>query len=86
MSDEPKGVNFSPPPPKLLEQAETLVKNTFAHLPPGTNGALVGVATSAGWNAAVVHRTDNEHVEVAAWIGKNWGDKLSGGSVVRVTW
>lgn len=79
------GVAFQPPPASLLAQATELLQQTTAQLPPGTNGAIVGLATEKGWNAAIVHRVD-DHFVVAGWLGKHWGESLTGGAAVRATW
>lgn len=53
-------------------------------LPPGTNGAVVGIATDAAVNAAVVHRV-GERFAVGAWIGKTWGSRIQGGGAIRAS-
>ncbi len=62
-----------------------VVDSLTAQLPPGVNGAVVGVATGTGWNAAVVHRV-GESFAVASWVAKSWGGGLTGGGAVRATW
>ena len=80
----PGGVAFSGPPTSLLADATHVLAQMTDTLPPGTNGAVIGVATEAGWNAAVVHRVGDSFA-VSGWIGKSWGP-VTGGGVVRWSW
>jgi protein-L-isoaspartate O-methyltransferase len=79
------GVAFNAPPQNLLGQATALLDAQMKALPPGTNGAVVGIATESGWNAAVVSKV-GDHAVVHAWVGKEWGKELTGGAAVRATW
>ncbi len=85
MAEPIKGVAFSSPPPKLMASATRAVEALTKGLPVGTTGAVVGVATDAGVNAAIVHRVGNRF-QVGAWVGKDWGSKVTAGGVVRATW
>lgn len=80
-----KGVAFSAPPQSLLADATRLIDEMTRELPAGTNGALVGLATERGWNAAVVHRAGTQF-HVVSWIGKSWGERLTGGGAIRASW
>ena len=80
-----KGVAFSAPPPHLIADAARVIDAMTKDLPPGTRGAVVGLATDRGVNAAVVHRVGNRFA-VASWIGKEWGSTVTAGGAVRATW
>jgi len=54
-------------------------------LPQGKSGALVGVATTSGVNAAVVARI-NDTWTVMAFIGKTWQGPITGGAQILATW
>lgn len=80
-----KGVATVPPPASLLDAMTKQVKDAVATLPQGSRGALVSVATTAGVNLAVVSKVGT-HTEVTAWVGKTWGQPVSSGAAVRVSW
>ena len=87
---EPKGVEFNPPPPHLLEDALRIVNDSVSQLPAGANGGLVFVGSKnpgerLGVNAALVVRA-GDHFAVTTWIGKKWGEELSGGFGGKVLW
>lgn len=85
-SSAAKGVAFTEPPTPILADATRLVGDLATQLlPREAKGGVIGVATDAGWNAAVVHRA-GERFQVASWVGKNWGSGLTGGAAVRATW
>lgn len=85
MPDIPKGVAFNAPPTSLMADATAVLDAMSAQLPPDANGAIVAVATDAGWNAAIMHRVDNRWA-VGAFVGKNWGSSVTGGGAIRATW
>jgi hypothetical protein len=80
-----KGVAFNAPPSSLLADATKLIDQMAAGLPADAKGAVVGIATEAGWNAAVVHRA-GERFQVVSWIGKQWDSPPTGGAAVRASW
>lgn len=82
MSDNTKGVAFTEPPIRC-RPSRPQFDEIANRLPANAQGAIVGLATEAGWNAAVVHRV-NWQIQVAGWVGKSWGSKLTSGAVVRV--
>lgn len=84
MSGE-KGIAFVAPPPHLLADAQKVIDGIAKQLPKGTNGAVIGVATENGWNAAIVHRA-GDRFQVAGWLGKDWSAPVTGGAAVRMTW
>lgn len=79
------GVAMNEPPASILNAAMTEIRTEMATLPDGARGALVGIATTRGVNLALATRV-NGHVEVTAWIGKTWGDPISGGAKTQVHW
>lgn len=79
------GVATNPPPASLLDAITRQVHEAVATLPPGANGGLVAVATTAGVNLAVVSKV-GDHVDIQAWIGKDWQQPLEGGASVKVSW
>lgn len=83
----PKGVQFAPPPRSLLADAMKVVDAMSPAIAPGHHNALVGIATDAGVQVAIVHKT-NDHVQVVGWLGKpsGWGTKVTGGGAVKVSW
>jgi hypothetical protein len=81
----PKGVVFTTPPEVLLPSIHASIAHAIASLPPEAHGALVGVATEAGVNAAIVAKLDDDW-EVMAWIGKSWRGPIAGGAQVMKTW
>jgi len=80
-----KGVAFTTPRSRLMDSIQAELDRALAKLPEGTNGAVVGIATSTGVNAAVVTRLGRGW-DVAAWVGKSWGEPVAGGALVRKTW
>ena len=80
-----KGVAFTAPPPHLIQDAARVIEAMTRDLPPGTRGAVVGLATDQGVNAAVVHRV-GDRFAVASWVGKSWGSRITAGGAVRATW
>lgn len=80
------GVQFTAPPTHLLADATALIDTLVQQLPPDATGAVVGLATDRGWNAAVVHRSTGGGFQVSSWIGKSWGAGLTGGGAIRATW
>jgi hypothetical protein len=88
MSDAPDpktGVSYTPPPVSLMKEATRVVERTFAQLPKDANGAVIGVATEKGWNAAIAHRVGDK-VQVVGWVGKSWGESITAGGAVKVVW
>lgn len=81
----PVGVQFRTPPSGLLTSIRAELDKSLAALPTNATGALVGVATERGVNAAIVTRLGTGW-DVAAWIGKSWGEPISGGATVRKVW
>jgi len=89
-ADPIKGVAFTPPPPHLLQDALRIVNDGVAQLPPETRVGLIFVGSKDpgqpfALNAALVVKT-GPHVAVTTWIGKKWGEELSGGFGGRVLW
>ena len=76
MADQ-KGVAFNPPPPNLLQQATRIAIEGGAPLAEN-EVAVVGIVTDAGTNAVIVAKVKGG-VEIAGWIGKNWGSKINCG-------
>jgi hypothetical protein len=68
-----------------LRDVEAQIGRALAALPADAKGALVGIATAEGVNAAVVTRV-GAGWDVAVWIGKSWSAPAVGGAVVRKTW
>lgn len=79
-----KGVAMNTPPASLLSAITKEVQAAAATLPPGSKGALVGVATMTGVNLALVSKV-NEHITVTAFIGKTWSQPIKGGAAVQIT-
>jgi hypothetical protein len=79
------GVAFTDPPAKLILDVSRHINEVLATLPADTQGAIVAVGTDRGINVAVVHKV-NDRFAVSAWIGKDWGSKVTGGAMVRATW
>ncbi len=83
---EPTGVAFREPPVALQPSIRAAIADAVAAIPPGRSGALVGIATEKGWNAAVVSKLGADW-EVQAWVGKDWSAPgVSYGTVVRKSW
>lgn len=85
MSDEPKGVAFSAPGPELVPSITASIRRAVESLPAGSRGAIVGVATQDGVNAAIVARFDHGW-DVQAWVGKRWAGPLEAGVQVQKVW
>lgn len=82
----PTGVAFREPPVALQPSIRAAIADAVAAIPPGRNGALVGIATERGWNAAVVSKLGDDW-EVQAWVGKDWqAPGVTYGTVVRKSW
>jgi len=79
------GVVFNQPPDHLIPDISASIQRAVAALPQGKSGAIVGVATDAGVNAAVVAKL-NETWTVQAWVGKTWGGSVTGGAQILATW
>jgi hypothetical protein len=66
------GVAFTEPHPDHIPGLMASINGAFAQVPADAHGALVGIATESGGNAALVVRV-GETVKVETWIGKSWG-------------
>jgi hypothetical protein len=80
----PKGVQFNAPPEHLLPSIMGSIERAMSELPPDVDGALVGQATKAGWNAAIVMKAPLG-INVEAWIGSKWGEPIDYGVAVLKT-
>jgi hypothetical protein len=81
-----KGVASNSPTGPIILDISHAIATAVDALPPETSGAMVAIGTNTGVNFAVVHRIGKDRFAVAAWLGKDWGDRLEGGAAVRVTW
>lgn len=79
------GVAFNQPPALLIPDISASIAKAVAALPQGKSGAIVGVATTTGVNAAVIARLDDTW-SVQAWVGKDWGKSVTGGAQILATW
>lgn len=83
------GVQMNAPPAQYIDQPLGVIGAAVAKLGPGEKGKLVWVATLRGKqvsvNVAVVNKF-NEHFEVVAYVGKDWGKPLEAGIVGHVRW
>jgi hypothetical protein len=80
-SGEPKGVRYAAPPAELVPSImDSIAKamETVIEREPDAKGAVVGQATTAGWNAAIVVKAPGGF-DVEAWIGSTWGKPIDGG-------
>ena len=83
---ETKGVAFIPPPIDLLPSITDALTVALAQLPPDARGAVVGVATDTGVNAAIVSKLPSGWA-VQAWVGKTWtSPTMNMGAQVMKTW
>lgn len=80
-----KGVAFNDPPAHLIPDIRKSIDLAVAQLPDWKRGAVVGVATEAGVNAAVVAKLDHGWT-VTSWIGKTWHAPVSEGASVMRSW
>jgi hypothetical protein len=78
-------IRTNDPPAHLLHDAIAHVNAAILELPPNADGALVGVATETGANAAIVMKTPFGF-QVVGWIGKNWGESITYGAEVQKVW
>jgi hypothetical protein len=82
--DFSNGVQLNQPPSAFRASIDAKAREAIGALPDGANGALVSVATDAGWNVAVLARV-GDRIDVAGYIGKTWGAiKPEFGAQVRV--
>lgn len=79
------GVAFNQPPALLIPDISASIARAVAALPQGKSGAIVGVVTDTGLNAAVIARV-NDTWSVQAWLGKTWGGTVTGGGQILATW
>jgi hypothetical protein len=79
------GVAFNQPPAQLIPDISASIAKAVAALPQGKSGALVGVATTSGVNAAVVAKI-NDTWTVQAYVGKTWSGPVTGGAQILATW
>jgi hypothetical protein len=82
------GVAMNAPPANILPDVTRMVTDAIAALPDGDRGALVGIATkhpdgTVNVNLALAARVGSR-VEVAAWLGRTWGEPLTAGVVTRI--
>lgn len=83
-----RGVAMNAPPAETLSQVSQMVRDAMATLPEGDRGALVGIATrdasgKVNVNLALATRVGN-HVDIAAFMGKTWGEPLAAGVMTRI--
>lgn len=83
--DTEGGVVMEPPPGQYISETTRIIEDAVAHLGPNDRGILTWVATTKGVNLALVDKI-NDHVDVSAFIGKNWGSPLEAGVVGRISW
>lgn len=76
---------FNAPPDHLIPDITASIGRAVAQLPKDKTVALVGVATEAGGNAAIVAKVNNTWA-VQAWVGKTWGGPVSYGAQVMGAW
>jgi hypothetical protein len=79
-----KGVVLNQPPSPLRAAIDAKAREAIGQIPPGANGAFVGVATEAGWNVAVLARV-GDRIDIAGYVGKSWGAPLNVGAEIRWT-
>jgi len=79
------GVVFTPPPTHLLADALKIVNASTEMLPASARGAIIGIATETGMNAAIVQRLPAGFT-VVAWVGKSWGSTLEYGTALQMVW
>ena len=68
-----------------MADAARALEAVTQQLPSHASGAVVGLATDRGMNAAVVHRIGSRFA-VASWVGKSWGSRITAGGAVQATW
>ena len=80
------GIIMRPPPPDTYGPITDAVEAYAASLKPHESGGVVGIATTAGINGAIVHKF-GEHATVVGWIGSKWGKPdLEAGLAWKSTW
>lgn len=84
LSDAP-GVAMNVPPPEYLSDTTQIIADAVAQLGPNDRGIMTWVATTKGVNLALVDKI-NDHIDVIAFIGKDWGHPVEAGLVGRVHW
>lgn len=82
---ETNGVQFTSPPASILADALQMVNEGIAQLEPHDRGAIVTIVTPTGVNGAIVTRA-GDHLELVGWIGKSWGESVTGGGAVKIRW
>lgn len=75
------GVAFNAPPEHLIPDIQASIGKAVAALPTDAKGAIVALVTDKGVNAAFIFKAPHGF-EVAAWIGKSWGEELTAGAEV----
>lgn len=85
-----KGVAMNPPPDAILVDVTRMVEHAMQAVPANGKGALVGIATkdangALNVNLALVQKV-GARVNVVSWLGKSWGQPVSGGAAVQVHW
>lgn len=80
-----KGVQFTPPPTPIFDSVQAQVAAAIGRLPPDAHGAVISVATTAGWNAAIVTKAPHGF-DVQAYVGSKWGEPIEGGIAVTKVW
>jgi hypothetical protein len=78
-------LQFNAPPAHLFADVIAEIKDAVATLPDGKHGAIVGVVTLTGSNAAVVAKIGQEWV-VTAFVAKSWSKPLEGGATISKSW
>lgn len=79
------GVVMSSPPLEVYAKTNTMIRDAVKSLGEHERGAVAWIATTEGVNLAVVHKVNN-HLEIAAYVGKNWGKPLAAGIAGRIHW
>lgn len=77
------GVAYTAPPPHLIQDAIDHVTAEMASVPKDAHGAVVAVASRTAEGRVIVNAAVAVHgprgVEIAAWVGKTWGERLQVG-------
>ena len=76
---------MTPPPPHLIGAVMDSIRGATSELPPGTQGAIIGVIDRSGTNVAIVGKVRGGW-EVQAFVAKKWSGDTEMGAKIMKTW
>jgi len=69
-----------------MDSVQKVVAEQMKTVPPHKRNAIILVATDVGFNGAIMKRSADGSLTVVGYIAKNWGEGVTGGGEVQMSW